>query len=259
MRGRALLAGLAALTALLAPAAASSALAERLQLATRPGVTVTVDLREAEDAIALLLLFEGGGGKFKKGSSGFAHLAHDRFGARGIATALVDAPSDQRGFRGGMHPDFRLSEDHLADIDAVIAALRARSGLPVWVLGISLGTRSAAWYAVQRPDKVDGVVLLSSSTASPRGRPVYSFPLQVLSVPLLAVVHEQDACRTTPPQGAHRIVAAAGGSPAAEVKTFSGGRNVGRDPCGTRTHHTFFGIEDEVVAAIAAFIADHSS
>ncbi len=35
---------------------------------------------------------------------------------------------------------------------------------------------------------------------------------------------------------------------------FDGGRSVGSHPCRPRTYHTFYGIEDKVVAGIAQFI-----
>jgi pimeloyl-ACP methyl ester carboxylesterase len=176
---------------------AMGARAERLSLETRPGASVMVDLELPAEATALILLFEGGGGRIKASSKGFASLAHQRLAGFGMASALIDAPSDKRQFMGGMHPNFRQSDAHLRDINAVVAALRARSDLPLWVLGISLGSRSAAWYA-------------------------------------------------------------ASGSRAAEVRTFSGGSDAGRRACGVRTHHTFYGIEDEVLAAIADFIMGHT-
>ncbi len=239
-------------------AAAMGARAERLSLETRPGATVVVDLELPAEATALVLLFEGGGGRIKASSNGFASLAHRRLAGFGMASALIDAPSDKRQFMGGMHPNFRQSDAHLRDINAVVAALRARSDLPLWVLGISLGSRSAAWYAVNRPERIDGVILMSSSTDNSKGEPVDRFPLHRIPVPLLAVAHEADGCPGTPPQGATRIVAAASGSRAAEVRTFSGGRNAGRRACGVRTYHTFYGIEDEVLAAVADFIKSHT-
>lgn len=239
-------------------ATASVSLADRQSLQTRPGVTVAVDLRAAEDAAVLVLLFEGGGGRINPNSKGFAHLAHKRFAKEGIATALIDAPSDQRQFMGGMHPSFRVAEAHLTDIDTVVAALRTQTNLPIWFLGISLGTRSAANYAVKRSDRIAGVVLLSSSTNNPRGKPIDRFPLNLVTVPLLAIAHKDDVCSGTPPAGAQRIVAASTASPDAALRIFAGGRNTGRRPCGTETYHTFFGIEDEVISAIAAFVVDHT-
>ncbi|WP_193367843.1 alpha/beta hydrolase [Pelagibius marinus] len=242
----------------LSGAVATEAGAERLSLETRPGATVMVDLELPAEATALILLFEGGGGRIKASAKGFASLAHQRLARVGMASALIDAPSDKRQFMGGMHPNFRQSDAHLRDINGVVAALRARSDLPLWVLGISLGSRSVAWYAANWPEQIDGVILMSSSTDNSKGEPVDRFPLQRIQVPLLAVAHEADGCPGTPPEGATRIVAAASGSRAAEVRTFSGGRNAGRRACGVRTYHTFYGIEDEVLAAVADFIKSHT-
>lgn len=239
-------------------ALAGPAQASRETIATRPGVTVKVDLQVPDGAVALVLLFEGGGGRIRSSAKGFAQLAQAVFPRKGIASALLDAPSDQRNFMGGMHPKFRMSAEHVADIDAVVAALQAQTGLPVWILGVSLGSRSVARYAVQRSDRIAGVVLLSSSTNNPRGKPIDAFSLHNVTVPLLAVAHRDDSCRGTPPEGAQRIVSAATASPDATARFFTGGRNRGRQACGIETHHTFFGIEDQVVSAIARYIAQHT-
>ncbi len=227
-------------------------------VATRPGVTVRIDVVVPDGATAMVVLLPGGGGRVQARSEGFAHLAQSSFVRVGVAAALVGAPSDERNFLGGMHPDFRESEAHVTDIDAAMAALQAQVGLPVWVAGVSLGTRSAAHYAIQRTDSIAGVVLLSSSTNPPRGKPVDAFALDRITVPLLAIAHRDDECPGTPPAGAERIAAAATASPNAVVKIFTGGQNFGANPCRPETYHTFFGIEDAVVSAIAEFIASNT-
>ena len=249
---------LATLAVIAAALAGSPVEASRETIETRPGVTVTFDLVVPEKAPALVLLFDGGGGKIRANSKGFAQVAQGIFPTKGIASALLDAPSDQRDFMGGMHPRFRMSEGHITDIDTVIAKLRAQTGLPVWILGISLGSRSVGAYAVQRSERIARVIFLSSSTKSPRGKPVDAFPLHRVTVPVLAVAHEGDACPGTPPEGAERIAAAATAASVSETKIFSGGHNSSREPCRPRTHHTFFGIENRVVTEIAKFIEQHT-
>ena len=159
---------------------------------------------------------------------------------------------------GGMHPRFRASNEYATDIDAVVAVLKKEYGLPIWVFSMSIGSRSAAGYAVRRPNNLDGLVLASSSTNPPRGKSILDFPLRKITVPVLAVGHENDECGGTPPSGAGQIVALANASSDATARVFSGGRNVGTKPCGLRTYHTFFGIECEVAAAIAEFILTHT-
>jgi hypothetical protein len=43
-------------------------------------------------------------------------------------------------------------------------------------------------------------------------------------------------------------------SPKALAKIFTGGGNAGPNPCGPGSHHTFEGIQDDVVKFISKFI-----
>jgi pimeloyl-ACP methyl ester carboxylesterase len=244
------------LTVLLATlSAAAPAEARDRTIPTRPGITVDVRVEVPLGAPALILLFEGGGGILAPGSMGFAHRAHRHFLRNGIGSALVGAPIDASGLNGGMSPWFRESPSHFSDIDSVIDALRRTYDLPIWILGVSNGSRSAAAYAMRHGKRIDGVVLVSSSTRPPSGDPIHAQPeITDVSVPLLAIAHKDDACMGSPPGDAARIAQAAVASPQAAALLFSGGLNSGPEPCGNETHHTLFGIEDQVVAAIAGFI-----
>lgn len=251
---------LAAVTILIVPLLTTPALAGVQTIETRPGVTVDVLAEVPEGAGALVLLFEGAQGMLLPGSKGFAHKAYPIFLRQGMAAALIDAPTDRSGFRGGLGLRFRESRVHMSDIDAAIRALKQRYALPVWILGTSHGTRSAATYAMFRSKEIAGVVLTSSSTAPPNGDPIHQQPgIKGVSVPLLAVAHLGDQCVGTPPAGAAEIARAATGSPAAVAMLFTGGLNAGPSPCGVETHHAFYGIEESVVAAIIAFIIGHTA
>ena len=240
---------------LLLAAPAPVAWAESLSVQTRSGVTVDVDLRVPENAKALVILMEGGNGRGRPGTAGFASKAEPLFVRNGLAAALLDAPSDKRAYKDGMPPEYRNSKAQILDLDAVVAALRQRTRLPVWILGISWGSQSALHYASLRSDRIDGVVALSSVTEHSRGRSIADMGLDGVAVPLLVGANQDDSCEHTPPAAAEKIAAAAIHSPAAVVRMFRGGRSVGPDPCGVKTHHTYFGIEDKVVSAVAQFIA----
>lgn len=247
----------AVLAGLLIPAPAGAR--DRI-IETRPGVTVDIRVDVPEDAPAVLLLLEGGLGIISPGYKGFAHKAYGLFLRSGIGAALIGAPAKADGFRGGLDPRFRESAAHIADIDAVIRDLKRTYNLPVWVLGVSTGTRSAAAYATRRSTRIDGVVLVSSSTDPPNGTPIHELPrLRKVTVPLLAISHRDDDCQGTPPGGAAMIAKAATASPQAVAMIFSGGLEAGSVPCGVETHHALFGIEDKVVSAIAWFITRHAS
>ena len=223
---------------------------------TRPGVTVDLRLKVPQGARALVVLFEGAQGLIVPGYQGFAHRVFDRFAARGIGTVLIGTPAKRDGFRGGLDPRFRESGPHMADIDAVLTRLKREFRLPVWLLGVSNGTRSAAAYAIRHSDRIDGLVLVSSSTSPPNGTPIEHLPgLAAVSVPVLTLAHHGDACLGSPPSGAAAIAEAARAAPRAAAVFFTGGADVGPLPCGVETHHQLYGNEDAAVATVTWFIA----
>ncbi len=147
---------------------------ELLTIATRPGVSlpfllVTPDRRPA----ASLILFAGGDGQLglatwatgggKRGN--FLVRSRALFAERGFLAAVVDAPSDRTadGLTG-----FRSTEAHTQDIAGVIAFLKQRADVPVWLVGTSMGTVSAANAAARVPQNVHGLVLTSSVTRASR-------------------------------------------------------------------------------------------
>ena len=85
--------------------------------------------------------------------------------------------------------------------------------------------------------------------------PVPAMDLARLMIPVLVVHHAQDPCPLCDPAALPALMAKlpAGRS---ELLTFEGGDSVG-PPCEPRSHHGFNGIEDRVVAAIAAWIKEH--
>lgn len=222
---------------------------------TRPGFTIDVLIDVPVGARVLVLLLEGGQGLLLPGSKGFAHKAYPILLRQGVAAALMDAPTDPNGFRGGLDPGFRESQAHLSDIDAVVRALKLHYGSPVWVLGTSSGTRSAAAYAMLHSKELAGVILVSSSTDPPFGDPIQKLTgIETVSVPLLVISHLGDRCVGSPPDGAAKIASAATGSPAAVAMLFTGGLNTGIAACGVETHHAFYGIEEDVVSTVVDFI-----
>ena len=240
--------------------AAMSAHAWVHTIETRPGITVDVLAEVPEGAGVLVLLFEGGQGLLLPGSKGFAHRAYPIFLRRGVAAALIDAPTASNGFKSGLDTGFRQSSAHMSDIDAVVVDLKRRFGLPVWILGTSNGTRSAAAYAMHRSKAIAGVILASSSTDPPFGDPIERLAgIETVSVPLLAISHLDDRCVGSPPEGAAEIARAATGSPAAVAMLFTGGLNTGIAPCGVETPHAFYGIEEEVISTVFDFIVRHTT
>lgn len=234
---------------------------ETVKLDTRPGVSVEFRYIARDGATAAVVLSEGGGGKIDLRSAssdnGILSRHRDAFAKHGFAVALMNAPPDQKKFKGGMPPKFRRSKKHVKDVDAVVAWMKQKTGLPVWLVGVSNGTVTASFYAIHGKYDLAGVALISSITESGGTKvhkSIVDLGLGKVRVPVLVLAHEKDSCKHTPPSGAARIVAALSASPNAQSKILGGGRTKGGDPCQPRSYHTFYGIEGEVVDAIAEFI-----
>jgi len=209
---------------LLALLAWSGAGAEELvTLPTRPGITQPIHVtRPAGPPVANLLLFPGGDGRIMPYRSppnlhngNFLVRSRDLFVRQGFLVAVFDVPSDQTA---GMDA-FRLSPDHVTDIAAVVAWLHAASPAPVWLVGTSRGTISAALGAAA-VSGIHGLVLTSSVTrqASLSPSTVFNIMLARIAMPVLVVNHHDDACQVAVPEDAPRILEALTGATVKEAQ-----------------------------------------
>ena len=255
---------LALLAALALAAPASAAQPESRQtVSARSGVTQSFILVESEGApVASVILFTGGEGvlgfkaaaPFPRGGN-FLVRNRQLFASHGLLVAVVDVPSDHSSGFGR----FRLAQDHARDIGAVIAALRERAPVPVWVIGTSLGTLSAVNAAVRlERGGPDGLVVTSSTTraggwAGGAGT-VYDAGLDDVRVPALVVHSENDACFVSPGADA-RALAGRVKSARKQLLLFNGAASgSGTAACEPFTAHGYYGIDAEVVKAIADWI-----
>jgi len=168
--------------------------------------------------------------------------------------ALLDNPSEwPEGL--GQH---RNSEAHARDIAAVIAYLRSKAAVPVWLVGTSRGTISAANAAARfrPPEGADGLVLTSSITAASRTMaPVWDeVELEKITIPTLLVHNKEDGCALTPFSRVDRILEKLSHAPRKELLTFEGGATPVSDPCEGKSRHGFYGVETPVTQAIAKWI-----
>ena len=239
----------------------STAQAGLVKLETRQDVTQHILIEQSNNSVANLILFAGGKGKLKLGSDkyksngNFLIRTRQLFIDKGFTTILIDAPSDKQG-KLGMLKGFRNTQEHLQDIEAVLDYIKTLNDKPIWLIGTSRGTESAGYAAVNLNDKIDGVVLTSSiSKTNNKGTSVTDLSLNKLTVPVLAIHHTQDACKTTRPRVIKDIKRKAYKSSRVEVKLFSGGDEpISSNPCQAKTYHGYLGIEGEVIDYIAAFI-----
>jgi pimeloyl-ACP methyl ester carboxylesterase len=223
---------------------------ERIDVPTRPGVTEPVYFTAAVSAAATGILFPGGNGVVASVRNNFLLRVAGRFSDQGINVAVLDVPSDQAG---GMSQQFRQSSQHADDIAGVVAMLKHRSPLPVWLIGTSNGSVSAANGAARiGPPGVAGVVLTSSVWLGGMA----GVALEQIRVPVLVVHNRDDGCRNSPFDRAAMGMARMSQARVKELLAVSGGA-VRSGPCDALSPHGYYGIEDQVVPAIIAWVKQH--
>jgi predicted alpha/beta-fold hydrolase len=251
------------LLALLFAATSSSAqvTTQVVDLPTR-GVSERMVVIAPAEPKAVVVLLAGGQGRVKifdngsiRNEGNFLVRTRALFAQQGLAALVLDAPSDQSS---GMSRSFRESADHVTDVAAVIDWARTKWRKPVWLVGTSRGTQSAAYVAVALANDArdaDGIVLTSSILGRSKrdpGTPVQEQPLDKLKIPVLVVHHEDDPCPICNPSLLREIKLPAQG----KIIMEHGGASTG-DPCEAFSHHGYNGIEGTVVADISAFIIGH--
>lgn len=258
----------AVVAAILVAAAGASAQETRVvDLDTRPGVKLRVlAIRPTGDVASTVVLLSGGAGHLGVHDNGslqrdgnFLIRSRDLFAQQGHAVVVLDTPSDMRELRG----TWRDSAEHAADLGAAVAWARRQFGKPVWLVGTSRGTHSAANGAVRlRGEQApNGIVLTSTVLDSSRlgvsqARPVQDWDWSQVGQPVLVVHHRQDACRVCPPGRLPELMGKLR-SQASQLLTYEGGRTQGPD-CEAFAYHGFNGIERQVVGDISAWIKGRS-
>ncbi|MGA0031831.1 MAG: alpha/beta hydrolase [Burkholderiales bacterium] len=227
-----------------------------VDLPTRPGVTQRILAIAPEKPQAAVVLFAGGNGgigikpdgSITRGGN-FLVRSRKHFAGHNLLTVVIDAPSDRDSVP-------RETAEHVTDIRAVIAWVRQQAKVPVWLVGTSRGTQSAAYVSTKLPQAEggpDGVVLTSSMVEDRRGTAVPDMDIDRLRIPVLVVHHKQDGCRYCLFSGVPRLMDRLAAAPRKELIAIEGGNDVG-DPCRGRAFHGYNGIEPEVVGKIAKWI-----
>jgi pimeloyl-ACP methyl ester carboxylesterase len=250
--------------AALPPPAARSADEEVRTVPGRPGVTESfLLLRPAEAPVASVIIFAGGDGNLALTPAGLGQLQGNflvrtrlRWMREGFLVGILDTPSD--------HPrgmwNFRTTKEHAADVKQAIAAMREIAKVPVWLVGTSMGTLSAANGAARITEGgPDGIVLTSSVTGTSKVsyETVLHGRLEDIRVPTLVVHHKADTCQASPYSGAESIMKALKRAPVKELMTFEGGSPPISPPCEAKAAHGYLGLEPQVVSAIGAWIRAH--
>lgn len=269
MRRAAVMAALISLA--LAGAAPARAVETVVELPTRPGVTQAfLGTPVQGKPVATVILLPGSPGTlFKRTGSGqiqrdaagvpaiyggnFLIRTRHAFAAASFLVFSVDVPSDHLG---GVDP-FRGTAEHAQDIAAVIAYARQQAPVPVWLVGTSMGTISAANAGARlKTGGPDGLVLTSSMTAATKHNESVDVAVDVgaITIPTLFVHNKEDGCVAATFGGVASLMDKFKRSPRKELIAVSGGSPPQSDPCQAFSRHGYLGIEDEVVGDIARWI-----
>jgi pimeloyl-ACP methyl ester carboxylesterase len=223
-------------------------------------------IRPSAPPVAWAVLFAGGDGalglksasSMAWGAGNFLVRTRMMFAGRGLAVAVVDAPSDHQD---GMNGVFRMGRAHAGDIETIAAYLKKDADVPVWLIGTSMGTFSAAAGAIASAG-VDGLVLTSTVTrtkpdwkiAATHRDGVASMALGRVTVPTLIMSHRKDGCDVTPSSDAAKLKDRLVKARKVEVVLLDGGSPPVSDPCEAKAQHGFLGIERQAVDTIVSFI-----
>lgn len=231
------------------PGSTASA-SERIEtIATRPGVTqglyvVTPD----RTSWAAAILYTGGDGmigleKSQPLTDNFLIRIKSQLSEAGIALVYPDVPSDHRGYG-----TFRSDPRHVEDAAAVLSWMRSWTGVPLFVIGTSRGTVSAANIAAHiAPDTIAGVALTSSVTRTSRAGlgEIESKDLARIRSAVLIMAHRDDRCSVTPPDDVPFLMKNITAAARKESIVLTGGIPPKSDPCEALSAHGYYGIEDE--------------
>jgi hypothetical protein len=241
-------------------AATAGAQQEIVTLPARSGVTQSYFLTSfPKNLQGVALLFPGSGGliqlrsengKPRFNTGNFLVRSRSEFIKNGIVAVILDAPSDQQ-LSWGMGDEFRLGPDHFTDISAVVVDLRKRfAGAPLFLVGTSRGTISAAALSARFPDGIAGAVLTSTmfrqapKNSNEPGPGLSKFDFATIKTPLLFVHHVSDQCASTPYGEAARL------ADRYPLITVFGGSTPQSGPCEAFSQHGFLGKEPETVEAM---------
>ncbi len=150
-----------------------------------------------------------------------------------------------------MSDEFRLGADHFRDIAVVVGDLKKRfPEMPIFLIGTSRGSTSAAALGARFGQEVSGTVLTAAMfrqtgrQSREPGLGLSRFEFATIKVPVLFVHHVGDQCNSTPYSGAARL------SDKYPLISVTGGLPPKATPCEALSEHGFLGKESETVEQI---------
>jgi pimeloyl-ACP methyl ester carboxylesterase len=143
----------------------------------------------------------------------------------------------------------------MTDVPAVLDFVKQISDAPIWIVGTSRGTVSAAAMANQVQDAaIAGLVLTSSVVKYSTPGAVPTQNLADIKMPVLVYHHAKDGCKHCQPHEAPAILKGLTNAPVKKLMIVDGGANPTGDVCAGQHWHGFIGMERQAVDDIARWI-----
>jgi pimeloyl-ACP methyl ester carboxylesterase len=227
----------------------------------RVNATAPLYVLSNPSAKATLILLPGGNadtGKIAEGkpnSQNFLARSKDLFQLEGFNVVVMFRPTDLTD----LETEYRVSKQHVQEIQQVIRFAKNEFNHPVWLVGTSRGTVSATASAIQSGDAEIAGLVLSSSVTAKKNQGVSSQDIPKIKVPVLVIHHQNDECRICNPDDAAQITKGLTSSPISKFVLVSGGFGPSGNPCEAKHWHGFINYENETVKLISNWIKNPST
>ena len=204
----------------------------------------------------IIVMFPGGAddigiekdGAIKHGDN-FVVRSRDLWKAKGYGVVLVDA-IDHESMRG------KRSTAAYAEVTReIVAFAHEQANAPVWVMGTSQGSIAAMNAAShEKGSRLAGVILTESvSILGASHETVFDAHPDDVHVPALVVANKDDQCWVAPPSMADAIAKSMRNTHSTVI-FVQGGTAHSSNQCASLSPHGYYGIEGEVVDAIAGWM-----
>ncbi|GCD54326.1 alpha/beta hydrolase [Acetobacter pasteurianus] len=202
-------------------------------------------------------MFPGGSGDIGLGKNGVIRHDHNfvvrtrrLWNRQGYAVIIPDT-INHINLRGK-----RSSATYASLIQSIIAFAHEEATVPVFLFGTSQGAIAAVNGTAHAASGTIAGVVLSESVSVMGGskETVFSATPQKVTVPVLIVANQDDRCDVAPPQAAQQIASGMTASPEVRVFMVSGGITKSKKNCSSLTPHGYFGIENDVVDKVSAWL-----
>jgi dienelactone hydrolase len=232
-----------------------------LHLATR-GHDATYYAVWRKDAIATVVLFSGGSGGYGHvaasldnwpSSNNFLVRSVRIFAGKPLNVVLYGVADDLTS----LSSSDRVGEAHQTDVKNLLTTLKTRSPAPIWLIGTSRGTLTAAEATVRNQTSLVSGLILTSAVTAGKQLTIYTAKLSSITVPVMVMYHDNDTCVASPAGNATAIETTFRSAADKKTVSINGGSPGMGDVCGALASHGYPGKERETIDIMCDWIASH--